>query len=301
LSIRRSIENGSKVVTFGIGAARSSIAHGSRAATEVARSSIVEGSRTIVKGSRVAGEAITKSIQTAGDKGVETVKKAQEAGTTIVASAAAVVPMLLNKSEGAPREGGFVVFTTLYTTQTALQMIHHPDPYIMEATAAPEPSDIFWRNVGLPHQARRSGRVVAVAATSVLCLFWSFPMAFISSLTELESLKETMPKLGEWLDDRPGAQKFLALLAPALLLFMNEVILPAILKTFAKWEGLISHGLLEVSLFVKLGCFQVRPQDSTFVGRLVSPSYCLTHPNFCPLVTDHSNILCFGHFWRSYG
>ena len=100
--------------------------------------------------------------------------------------------------------------------------------------------------------------VAAVAASAVLCFFWSAPTAFIASLTEVNSLKEQLPKLGNLIEDYPWLEKLLAQLAPLLLLLLNEVILPIVLKYFATWEGHISAAMLEASLFVKLGCFMVR-------------------------------------------
>jgi calcium permeable stress-gated cation channel len=128
----------------------------------------------------------------------------------------------------------------------------------MNVTSAGHHGDIFWRNVGLRHQAQRSGTIAAIAATSVLCFFWSVPMAFISSLTEIKTLKVSLPKLGAWIDKYPFMEKILAQLAPMLLLLFNETILPVVLKYFATWEGHISSSMLEASLFVKLGCFMVR-------------------------------------------
>jgi hypothetical protein len=127
----------------------------------------------------------------------------------------------------------------------------------MNVIPAGHHGDIFWRNIGLRHQAKRSGTLAAIAATTVLCLFWSVPMAFISSLTEINTLKVSLPKLGAWIEAYPFMQKLLAQLAPMLLLLFNEAILPVVLKWFATWEGHISSSLLEASLFVKLGCFMV--------------------------------------------
>jgi calcium permeable stress-gated cation channel len=128
----------------------------------------------------------------------------------------------------------------------------------MSVTPAGSPRDIFWRNVGLPNQAKRSGLLAAFAASSVLCFFWSVPTAFVSSLTEINSLKEAMPKLGNLIEAYPWLQKVFAQVAPLVLLLFNQTILPRALKYFATWEGHISSAMLEASLFVKLGCFMVR-------------------------------------------
>ena len=96
--------------------------------------------------------------------------------------------------------------------------------------AAPDPDEVFWRNVGLPEKARRSGRILSTFATSFLCLFWSIPVAFFSSLTSVNSLKEKLPLLAQWVEDYPFLESFLALIAPLLLLSLNNAVLPFALK-----------------------------------------------------------------------
>jgi hypothetical protein len=100
----------------------------------------------------------------------------------------------------------------------------------MNVESAPNPDEIFWRNVGLPSKAKRSGRLLSFAATCCLCLFWSIPSAFLSSLTEINSLKQSLPLLAEWIEAVPALETGLALIAPLALLMLNEMVLPVVLK-----------------------------------------------------------------------
>ena len=59
------------------------------------------------------------------------------------------------------------------------------------------------------------------------------------------------------MEDHPSAEYMLALIAPLLLLIIDSVILPEILKLFSKWEGHFSSAKLDASLFIKLGVFMV--------------------------------------------
>lgn len=253
-SLRQSFVPVSKVVTAGsrvasstMVTAGSTVLRSSRAATNsvtkavsvgsrVAGASVITAGSTVKKGSLAAGGAIIrvaqdahvdKLIHHAGEKGIKT---ATAIGTHLVTSAATVVPVLAANQSGEPRNAGFVVFKTLYSTQLALQMIHHPRPFTMDVQEAPDPADIFWRNVGMPHRARRTGRMLSIAATAALCVFWSIPTAAIASLAQVNSLKASLPRLGELLDRRPGLDHFMELLAPLLLLILNQTVLPAILK-----------------------------------------------------------------------
>jgi membrane protease YdiL (CAAX protease family) len=111
----------------------------------------------------------------------------------------------------------------------------------MHIEPAPNPEEIFWRNVGLPAKARRSGTLLSVAATSCLCFFWSIPSAFLSSLTEVNSLQENLPFLEKWIEAAPAIESLLALVAPLLLLLLNELVLPLVLRVCAACQCAISQ------------------------------------------------------------
>ena len=49
------------------------------------------------------------------------------------------IDLVDGEEEGTGREAGFVTFSKLSTTQSALQMIHHPTPFTMDVSSAPEP------------------------------------------------------------------------------------------------------------------------------------------------------------------
>lgn len=102
--------------------------------------STVHVSNTVKK----VGKASASTVKAAGTLGVTGIKKAadfgiqkiQEApdlavdlganiGAQLAASASAVVPLRLGRTEGNARDAGFVVFRDLYTTQASRQMLQH--------------------------------------------------------------------------------------------------------------------------------------------------------------------------------
>ena len=173
-SVSKSIDASKRAVQHGIGSAT----------TRIAQSSIA-ASTTIAKHSRRAGQTIRKvtkevgmekALQSAGVQGARGLKTAQYVGSNLVSSVGTVLPILLNKDEGAAREAGFVVFNTLYAAQMALQVLHHHKPNVMDVQEAPDPRDIFWRNVGMPAHGRRTGALAAFGASAVLCFFYTIPI-----------------------------------------------------------------------------------------------------------------------------
>jgi hypothetical protein len=151
-----------------------------RGASAVSKDSMKEGVRKV-------GTMSKQGAMKVAEFGVARIVQAPKLAATLVETgaraASAVAPMLFKNEYGAPREAGFVVFRDVYTTQAALQMLQHPSANRLLVEPAPPPDEIFWRNVGLPVRARKTGRLLSLAATITLCFFWSIPIAFVSSLT----------------------------------------------------------------------------------------------------------------------
>lgn len=108
----------------------------------------------------------------------------------------------------------------------------------------------------MPHKARQIGRLTSIGLTVLLCFFWTIPVSFIASLTEVDALRESVEFIDQMLTKAPWMQPILEQLAPLLLLCLNAF-LPVILREFSKLEGHIGSSLLEASLFTKIAGFMV--------------------------------------------
>lgn len=161
---------------------------------------------------------------------------------------------LLGGEDGAARDAGFVSFADLKSKASALQMIHHAKPFTFSAVEAPLPKDVYWGNVGLSHRSKQVGNVLGQAFTVLLCVFWTIPVAFLSSLAEVSELKKLIPFLEHWVEKQPWIEQVLAQMKP-LLVIVLKAILPMILLSFAKLEGHIAETTLQASLFTKLAMF----------------------------------------------
>ena len=186
-------------------------------------------------------------------------------------AAASGLSFVFRGEDGEPREAGFVTFANLKTTQAALQQIHNEVPFAMEVAEAPQPDDIFWGNVGKSHQSLQIGKLLSFIWTSLLCLLWTIPVAAIASLTEVNSLKGTLPFLAAWSEAWPSLDLVLAQIAPLALILVN-MLLPFLLGQFSKMEGPVSSSVLEASLFFKLAMFAIIQTFfvSTFSGSVMS-------------------------------
>jgi hypothetical protein len=78
--------------------------------------------------------------------------------------------------------------------------------------------------VGLPHKEVLIGRVISLGATAVTCVFWTIPMAFLTTLSSVESLEEQYDWVADLTAAFPFAETILQLLAPLLLILINSVV-----------------------------------------------------------------------------
>eukprot|EP00538_Stauroneis_constricta_P012736 CAMPEP_0119556414 /NCGR_PEP_ID=MMETSP1352-20130426/8386_1 /TAXON_ID=265584 /ORGANISM="Stauroneis constricta, Strain CCMP1120" /LENGTH=1175 /DNA_ID=CAMNT_0007603377 /DNA_START=9 /DNA_END=3536 /DNA_ORIENTATION=- len=227
----------------------------------VARNIAVTSGNTVKKSTKNAISTGGKVVASTTGHMANTLKQVgsnvEKGGNILKESAAAIAPILRRTGNRVPRNAGFVTFRDLYAVHASLQMVQYASSNKMVIDPAPAPSDIFWPNIGLPDKAKKTGTLLSSAATAILCFFWSIPTTFLSSLTELNSLKESFPALGRFVEKNPLFENALALIAPLLLLILNEAILPFILESFSKWEGHIGIPSLQSAVFNKLATFML--------------------------------------------
>jgi hypothetical protein len=114
-----------------------------------------------------------------------------------------------------------------------------------------------WKNVGKSNKIKHIGELMSFVLTVVLCIFWTIPVAFVSSLSNVENLTDLMPFLKEPVEKYAWFSTVLALLAPLLLVIFTSL-LPKILLMFVKLECLIEvETMHHPSLFSKLATFTI--------------------------------------------
>jgi hypothetical protein len=177
---------------------------------------------------------------------------------TIKHEASAISDMIFNSSDGSERSAGFVTFKTLLAAAKCRQLLHHHTPFVFTVWDAPKPDDIFWKNVGLTNKRIQLGKLLSLALTFILCIIWTIPVSFSSSLSQASELKSRLPFLASWIIRAKWLVPLLAQLQPLLLVLLNSVVLKGVLKLFCRLEGNISSTELNASLFSKLSALLVR-------------------------------------------
>ena len=200
-------------------------------------------------------------LLTFAKRSIEYAKRGAQGGVTEATSnvtdlAQTATSLVNSKEDGVVMSSGFVVFQKLADAQTALQLIHHEQPFTMEVLEAPDPQDIYWSNVGRHHKDLQIGKLTSFGTTAAVCLLWTIPVSFVASLSSVEALRSEIPFIDSMLDALPFLVPIFELLAPQLLVILNAL-LPIILLQISTLEGLVSGSLLEASLFQKLAAFNI--------------------------------------------
>lgn len=177
-------------------------------------------------------------------------------GGTVLNSANIALSLIAGSEDGKVLDAGFVTFSSVLAKNQCVQIIHHATPFKFYTLDAPRPNDVYWPNVGKPHKEQQLSYLLAQVATVATCLFWTIPVSFFASLSELESLKGLIPGLETATDKNPWLSEVLAALSPLMLVILTSL-LPAILTVFCKKEGHIGSDTLNASLLTKLAMFMI--------------------------------------------
>ena len=110
--------------------------------------------------------------------------------------------------------------------------------------------------MGKDHKQIQIGNLLSLGLTVTICLLWTIPMSFFSTLSNIEGLEAQFGFIKEANEQYPALRAILAQAAPFLVVIFNAL-LPIILKTLSIMECHISNANVQASLFTKLAAFMV--------------------------------------------
>lgn len=188
--------------------------------------------------------------------------------------------ILQGDDDGKARTAAFVTFKDLASTNLARQAVHSSEPWEFVPAEPPNPQFVNWKNVGKGNRKRKMGQLISLFLTVLLCVFWTTPVSFVASLSNVEALTEIFPFLLDPVMKYPWFANLLAQLAP-LILTVFISLLPHILLAFVKLECLVEiESMQHPSLFSKLAFFTLIQTFfiSTISGSLwssIEGEYCI--------------------------
>ncbi|KAG5249077.1 CSC1 protein [Salix suchowensis] len=147
----------------------------------------------------------------------------------------------------------FVSFNSRWGAAVCAQTQQSKNPTLWLTNWAPEPRDIYWRNLAIPF---------------VVCsgFFYMIPIAFVQSLANLEGLEKVAPFLRPVIELKL-IKSFLQGFLPGLALKIFLYILPTVLMVMSKVEGYIAHSALERRAAAKYYYFML---VNVFLGSIIA-------------------------------
>ncbi|OVA02825.1 protein of unknown function DUF221 [Macleaya cordata] len=160
----------------------------------------------------------------------------------------------------------FVSFDSRWGAAVCAQTQQSKNPTWWLTYWAPEPRDVYWRNLAIPFVSLSIRKLVISISVFALVFFYMIPIAFVQSLANLEGLEKVAPFLRPVIEMKV-IKSFLQGFVPGLALKIFMYILPTVLMIMSKVEGHLSISVLERKAAAKYYYFML---VNVFLGSIVT-------------------------------
>lgn len=89
----------------------------------------------------------------------------------------------------------FVFFKTRYAADVAAEVLLSTNPMSWVTNFAPEPHDVYWRNLSIPYGQLWLRKLATLLAAIAFMFVFLVPVTFVQGLTQLDQLHHTFPFL----------------------------------------------------------------------------------------------------------
>ncbi|XP_071737356.1 calcium permeable stress-gated cation channel 1-like [Rutidosis leptorrhynchoides] len=138
----------------------------------------------------------------------------------------------------------FVSFKTRWGAAVCAQTQQVRNPTLWLTEWAPEPRDVYWKNLAIPHVSLTIRKVIMGVVFFFLTFFYIIPIAFVQSLANIEGIQKAAPFLKPVIQIKP-IKSFIQGFLPGIVLKIFLFLLPKILMMMSKFEGFLSISRLE--------------------------------------------------------
>ncbi|KAJ6854228.1 putative CSC1-like protein [Iris pallida] len=160
----------------------------------------------------------------------------------------------------------FVTFDSRWGAAVCAQTQQSKNPTQWLTYWAPEPRDVYWRNLAIPFVSLTIRKLLISILVFALVFFYMIPIAFVQSLANLEGLEKVAPFLRPVVELK-FVKSFLQGFLPGLALKIFLYFLPAVLMIMSKVEGHFSLSSLERRTAAKYYYFML---VNVFLGSIVA-------------------------------
>lgn len=120
---------------------------------------------------------------------------------------------------------------------------------------APEPRDVYWDNLNLPPSELGVRTIVINAIVFMLVFFWAGPVSVFSSFLNLDSLDRIFPGVSKIADMSPIIKSLIQGFLPTVGVIIFLAVVPRILLSLCRQQGIQSHSEIARSLYNKYFTF----------------------------------------------
>ncbi|KAG9145214.1 hypothetical protein Leryth_008974 [Lithospermum erythrorhizon] len=138
----------------------------------------------------------------------------------------------------------FVSFKSRWGAAVCAQTQQSRDPTVWLTEWAPEPRDVYWKNLAIPYVSLTIRRLIIGVAFFFLTFFFMIPITMVQSLASIEGLQKRAKFLKDVIEV-PFIKSFIQGVLPGLVLKIFLIFLPTILMIMSKFEGFLSISTLE--------------------------------------------------------
>ncbi|KAH0717060.1 hypothetical protein KY285_013091 [Solanum tuberosum] len=138
----------------------------------------------------------------------------------------------------------FVSFKTRWGAAICAQTQQSRNPTLWLTDWAPEPRDVYWKNLAIPYVYLTVRRLIIGVAFFFLTFFFMIPITFVQTLASIEGIRKRAPFL-KVIIDIPFVKSFIQGFLPGIALKIFLIVLPKILMLMSKFEGWGSISALE--------------------------------------------------------
>lgn len=160
----------------------------------------------------------------------------------------------------------FVSFNTRWGAAVCAQTHQSKNPTLWLTKWAPEPRDVYWKNLAIPFVSLSIRKLVISVSVFALVFFYMIPIAFVQSLANLDGLEKVAPFLRPVIELK-FVKSFLQGFLPGFALKFFLYILPTVLMVMSKIEGHVAFSVLERRTAAKYYYFML---VNVFLGSIVT-------------------------------
>ncbi|BBH09301.1 early-responsive to dehydration stress protein ERD4 [Prunus dulcis] len=139
----------------------------------------------------------------------------------------------------------FVTFKSRLGAALVAQSQQHSNPVLWITDAAPEPRDVSWRNLAIPHRFLPLCNFGVIVAASLLTIFFALPVTAVQGIAKFEKLKKWFPPAMA-VQLIPGLSSIITGYLPSAVLKGFIYIVPFAMLGMAKLAGCISKSKEEI-------------------------------------------------------